>query len=189
MQGWLFLNSAFWKEPQINALVNSVPRVNSLVCACMCMWCVCVCVCVCKCVCVCVCVCEPACILWEGREGALHFFSQSTFLKPLQNSYYTQRLCADAGSSKEYKITEKMPNQSLADILQLSCFQTQQSATQFTNISGGLPSHSLHLCWTCKLGRTESIPQVLISSMDPQLPCLSCPSVILRAESQCKVNR
>ncbi|KAL8566784.1 hypothetical protein ACOMHN_005735 [Nucella lapillus] len=26
MQGWLFLNTGFWKSPQINALVNSVPR-------------------------------------------------------------------------------------------------------------------------------------------------------------------
>ena len=74
MQGWLFLNSAFWKEPQINALVNSVPRVNSLVCACMCIWCVCVCVCVSVCVCVCVwvCVCVCAsvcvcvCVCWEA---------------------------------------------------------------------------------------------------------------------------
>ena len=58
MQGWLFLNSAFWKEPQINALVNSVPRVNSLVCVYVRVLVVRICVCVCTRVCVHVCVCK-----------------------------------------------------------------------------------------------------------------------------------
>jgi hypothetical protein len=28
MQGWLFRNTRFWNDPQIKALVNSVPKVR-----------------------------------------------------------------------------------------------------------------------------------------------------------------